>query len=81
MVIASTRSRADSDSRYRTVSSAAAVNSCGSAATSSASRYLFSIRCMKKFAATNVWRATPSRGVPNTRVIGTGSSTAGMWHD
>ena len=36
---------------------------------------------MKKFAATNVCRPSPSRVVPNTRVAGAGSGTSGMWHD
>ena len=53
--------------------SAAAVSSCGSAATPRSSRKRFSIRCMKKFAADERVPRQPSRGSPKTRVIGTGS--------
>ena len=45
---------------------------------SSSSRKRFSMRCMKKFPPTNVWRANPLRGAPSTDAMGVSSSTAGM---
>ena len=77
----STATLAASDCRCAIVRFAAASSSCGSAATPSSLRNAVQHPLHEEVAADEHVPREPSRGSPNTDVIGTSSLTTGMWQD